>query len=314
MDDKGFRELNIDKEFKTLIPPLKKDEYQQLELNLVLEGCREPIIVWNNIIVDGHNRYEICTRLKIPYAVTERDFDNREGVIVWICSNQLGRRNISEETFKYLIGKQYETEKIIGFLRNPSGRNQYTKAPSVSTRESLRRASMRIGEEHHLSSGTVQKYGKYTQALDSISKQAPQLVEQILSGNYKISHENVVALSIMEPETLHGLSEKIEKSPRSYIRYSESKNDIAGEKSSKVTASHANKPAIKTMPTFDPDAEIVGLSLTIPSWIGSIDRTQATANLTMVSPTAKHQLELALDRLHKKTTSMLDAIKGDCDV
>ena len=58
--DKGFAVLEIDPEFKTLIRPLRKDEYLQLEVNLAVDGCREPIITWNNIIVDGHNRYEIC--------------------------------------------------------------------------------------------------------------------------------------------------------------------------------------------------------------------------------------------------------------
>ena len=96
--DKGFAVLEIDPEFKTLIRPLRKDEYLQLEVNLTVDGCREPIITWNNIIIDGHNRYEICNRLHIPYAVRKMPFENREQAIVWICSNQLGRRNITEET------------------------------------------------------------------------------------------------------------------------------------------------------------------------------------------------------------------------
>ena len=110
--DKGFAVLEIDPEFKTLIRPLRKDEYLQLEVNLAVDGCREPITTWNNIIIDGHNRYEICNRLHIPYAIREMPFENREQAIVWICSNQLGRRNITEETRRYLIGKQYELEKV----------------------------------------------------------------------------------------------------------------------------------------------------------------------------------------------------------
>lgn len=74
--DKGFVVLEIDPEFKTLIRPLRKDEYLQLEVNLAVDGCREPIITWNNIIIDGHNRYEICNRLHIPYAVQKMPFEN----------------------------------------------------------------------------------------------------------------------------------------------------------------------------------------------------------------------------------------------
>ena len=66
MTEKAFRQLNIDPEFKNLIRPLRREEYRQLELNLVMEGCREDIIAWNDTIVDGHNRYEICNKMRIP--------------------------------------------------------------------------------------------------------------------------------------------------------------------------------------------------------------------------------------------------------
>ena len=142
--DKGYRELCIDAEFKTLIRPLRRDEYSQLEANLVLDGCRDPIIIWNGVIVDGHNRYEICNRLHIPYAVQEIDFDSREDAIVWICNNQLGRRNITEETRKYLIGRQYEAEKIVGFRRNRVGHFELIPIKNlVSNQEYQRNLSLR---------------------------------------------------------------------------------------------------------------------------------------------------------------------------
>lgn len=74
MTEKAFRQLNIDPEFKNLIRPLRREEYRQLELNLVVEGCREDIIAWNDTIIDGHNRYEICNKMRIPYGVKELDF------------------------------------------------------------------------------------------------------------------------------------------------------------------------------------------------------------------------------------------------
>src|SRR5690606_40306141 len=56
------KSLRIDPEFRSLIPPLTDDEYAQLEKNIVAEGCRDPLIVWNGVVVDGHNRYDICVR------------------------------------------------------------------------------------------------------------------------------------------------------------------------------------------------------------------------------------------------------------
>ena len=105
--------IMIDKEFKSLIQPLRVEEYKNLEESLINEGCRDPIILWNDVIVDGHNRYEICTRLNIPFNTIHKGFSSRAEAISWICLNQLSRRNITEEAFRYLIGKRYDAEHNI---------------------------------------------------------------------------------------------------------------------------------------------------------------------------------------------------------
>ncbi len=88
--------MKIDKELKNLIPPLAEDELKQLETNLVNEGWRnnERIITWNNIIVDGHNRYSICKKNNINFKTEERKFKDKNEVILWMIDNQLGRRNL----------------------------------------------------------------------------------------------------------------------------------------------------------------------------------------------------------------------------
>ena len=67
----------VDKEFAALIPPLTQDEYDQLEKNLLAEGCRDRLVVWGDILIDGHNRLEICTKHKITYDVVSLKFANR---------------------------------------------------------------------------------------------------------------------------------------------------------------------------------------------------------------------------------------------
>lgn len=91
----GNMKLQINKEFKELIPPLSVDEYKQLEENILTDGCREPLVTWNSTIVDGHNRYNICTENDIPFDTVEKNFKNREEVIHWIILNQFGRRNLT---------------------------------------------------------------------------------------------------------------------------------------------------------------------------------------------------------------------------
>ena len=109
MQEKKLYKLKIDDDFKNLIPELTKEEIENLEVMLLKEGCREPICIWNDYIIDGHNRYFLCHKHKIPFNFQEvPDINSKEEAIDWMCSNQLGRRNISEETRKYLIGKRFK--------------------------------------------------------------------------------------------------------------------------------------------------------------------------------------------------------------
>lgn len=122
--------LQVDPEFKSLIAPLDPTERRMLEENLIRDGCREPLSIWNDTILDGHNRYEICCRLHIPFETVQVAVSSREEAIAWICVNQLGRRNISEETRRYLIGKRYGIEKVIG-AHNSAGINQHNARDEV---------------------------------------------------------------------------------------------------------------------------------------------------------------------------------------
>lgn len=89
------KSLKIDKEFKSLIPPLLEDERKQLEENCVRDGIKDSLVTWNGILIDGHNRYEIAKKHGLDFKVTEMEFSGREDAKLWIIKNQLGRRNLS---------------------------------------------------------------------------------------------------------------------------------------------------------------------------------------------------------------------------
>ena len=88
-------DIEILKDFKDLIPPLTNEEKNQLEKNIVADGCRDPLVIWNGTLIDGHNRYEICKRLKIDFRVEPMKFNNISEVKEWIIKTQFGRRNLS---------------------------------------------------------------------------------------------------------------------------------------------------------------------------------------------------------------------------
>ena len=109
--------LHIDPEFKAQIPPLTEDERKQLEENILADGeILSPILVWNDTIVDGHNRYEILqNHPEISFTVYPLTLENREQVLVWICKNQLGRRNLTPEQKKFLIGSSTTQKSMMDF-------------------------------------------------------------------------------------------------------------------------------------------------------------------------------------------------------
>jgi len=107
-------QLKIDPEFQSKIPPLQFEEEQQLEQNIIAEGrLLNPIITWNGYILDGHTRYRILKKHGfIKFEVEEIQIANKYEALAWICKNQLGRRNLSPERKKFLLGKEYESTKL----------------------------------------------------------------------------------------------------------------------------------------------------------------------------------------------------------
>ena len=114
-NSKTAPQIIIYPELKAYIPPLTKEEFLLLEQNIVTEGCREALILWQKndefVLIDGHNRYEICQKHQISYKTMVKNFAAMEDVKMWMLNNQLGKRNITEEVKSYLRGLQYKSEK-----------------------------------------------------------------------------------------------------------------------------------------------------------------------------------------------------------
>lgn len=88
-------QITIKPEFRDLIPELSDDELSQLEANILQEGIRDPLVLWGDILIDGHHRYEIAQRHGLKFQTVQRQFDNEDAAQQWIILNQFGRRNLS---------------------------------------------------------------------------------------------------------------------------------------------------------------------------------------------------------------------------
>ncbi len=205
--------LRIDPEFESQIPPLVEDEFRQLEENIVSDGVIiNPLIVWNDIIVDGHNRYRILQlHPEIPYTTHEKDFSDRYAVFAWICKNQLGRRNLSEEQKKYLLGKQYKAEKAThggdrksGNLKS-SGQNDH-----LIFNETTRQ---RLAKENNVSESYVRRAEYFADGVDAADEAVPGIRKEILSGQLKVKDKDIALIAKASPSERPALVEQL-RSPK----------------------------------------------------------------------------------------------------
>ena len=153
--------LTIDPEFKALIPPLLPEERTGLEQSILNEGCRDALVTWHGVLIDGHSRYEICKKHGIQFQIIELDFDDRDDVIDWIYQNQLSKRNLTDEKRAYVLGCQYRhRKKRVGA---PEG-NQNASENKDAIIAPLKTDEI-IAEKFNVSPRTVHNAEKYADAV-----------------------------------------------------------------------------------------------------------------------------------------------------
>lgn len=90
-------EIVVLPELKAYIDPLTPDEHEALERSILDEGCRDALVLWGNILVDGHNRYGICQKHGLPFKTIQNErFQNMEDIHLWMIDQHLGRRSVSD--------------------------------------------------------------------------------------------------------------------------------------------------------------------------------------------------------------------------
>ena len=192
--------LKIDPEFQGKIPPLTFEELNQLEANILRDGrIINPIIVWRGLIVDGHNRYTIAKKHpEIPFTVHEKEFASRYEAIIWICKNQLGRRNLTPEQKKYLIGKQYEAEKCAngGDRKSPAAKSGYGKRNLIGAPKTC----YKVAAESGVGRTYVIEAEHYAKGLDAAEEAVPGTRQKVLSGEVKPTAAEIASVARAPPE------------------------------------------------------------------------------------------------------------------
>lgn len=210
--------LTIDPEFEAKCPPLTEDELSQLEENILEEGLvLMPLIVWNNMIVDGHSRYRIAQEHPgIEFRIHEKHFNNKYEALSWICKNQLGRRNLTPQQKKYLIGERYDAEK-----KAHGGDRKSELAKSSDQIGHLiegQKKRKQIAEETGTGEGYVQRAEYYAKGINAAEEVLPGIKNDLLLGKFKPRETDVADVARASPEERREKAEQLrvipEKKPK----------------------------------------------------------------------------------------------------
>jgi len=212
--------FRVDPEFESQIPPLTEEEFQQLEENILADGMIiHPIIVWGDVIIDGHNRWRIIQKYPfLKFTTHEISFSDRYAALAWICKNQLGRRNLTPELRKYLLGKMHEARKT-----SQGSNNQYVQAKSEKHQVDVFHSNdvaKQIATEQGVAYATVQRAAQFAKGVDLAESLVPGMRQEILSGDIKLSNKKAVELLKAAPEKQLAVIEQIRNGSQSEDEFS----------------------------------------------------------------------------------------------
>lgn len=197
-------------ELQALIPPLASDEFEQLRQNILTHGCREPLSLWQHngqsVLIDGHNRYRICTKHQVSFDFKFYDFANLDEVKDWMLANQLGRRNLTPLQQSYLRGKRYAHEKQThGGLRisRSSSDTPVDSLPQVTPTAS------QLAQEYGVNEKTIRRDEQFALGLEKLTKDNEPLRWQILNGQAKASKKTIADLAEAPAAHLRRLNRKL---------------------------------------------------------------------------------------------------------
>jgi hypothetical protein len=217
MKKENKNKIRILPELEELIPPLREEEFLQLEENILREGCREPLLVWprhadEHLLIDGHNRLRICRTHQLNFSLRQVFFHSLAEAKDFMIANQLGRRNLNPQQASYLRGMRFRLEKL------EKGKYDRKRAEQGKT-------AARLAEEYKLSPATIERDGTFAHGLDIIAEANPDFKKRILSGRVRLRKgmiRQASRLGKLQPfDSLDELLAQLEGHPINHARMSQ---------------------------------------------------------------------------------------------
>ncbi|PWK17598.1 hypothetical protein LV89_04314 [Arcicella aurantiaca] len=227
-------------ELRDLIPPLGQDEYGQLETNILKNGCRDALSLWETskgsitensespdepiyVLIDGHNRFDICKKNNISFNVQLLNFSGLQEVKDYMIDLQLGRRNLRPEQISYFRGLRFLNEK------NEKGKydreNHKVQSEPYGQNSGIDTAEKLAGE-YNVGRSTIKRDAEYAKGISKFEK---TFRDEVLTGKQKVPKSLIQTIAKKETiekpiESIEELLSMVEDSlPESIIRSVEPK-------------------------------------------------------------------------------------------
>lgn len=304
--------LKIDPEFRDKIPALTEAEYEQLKENILSDGeVYEPIVTWNDTIVDGHNRWRIICEnweiLKDKFRTKPMDFADKWEAFEWMYKKQLGRRNLTEEQKAYMVGKMYEARKksVGGQVGNANAKNEVDKmSESFKNRREVKDGTAgEIGKEIGVDGRTVRRAEKFARGIDALRESNPEAADAVLKGN---SGATKAEISELPNKTAGEVKKVAEDILSGEIKKKREKPSKEGQEAiSKIVEVMYNPDA---MPEFTIDFLIEDIQLNGAAYVDLL-RSTLTDRSTLLTPENRPQVAKAIQEIIDKIQKVKELIE-----
>lgn len=287
--------IKINPDFEHLIPPLVDEEFKMLESSILTEReIYTPLFVWNGYIIDGHHRYKIlCEHPNIQFRVVEKEFANQYEAMSWMCNNQLGRRNLTPENKKYLIGKRYDAEKKAVGASDGFRGNRYQKLvgdKNCHLLDKKEKTRKRIADESKVSEGYVMYADMFAKGVDAAEEAVPGIKKEILSGKIKRPAKEIAEIAKAPVEERKSLTENLR---------------LTKSKESKDKEKKVSRRDIKSISAEmrDTDVEVSNENI-LESLEGTVDMFIQSCETTFVD----HPIILVDEELYKRVQMIMEKV------
>lgn len=254
----------VNEELKAYIDPLTPDEYAALERSLLNEGCRDALVLWGELLIDGHNRYAICQAHGLPFQTVQSTlFQSMEDVHLWMIEQHLGRRSVSDFQRGVLALRKREiiaARRARAMATPPAQAGEAASEPAAETPpwEETTANSAAPQAQPLASREDIAKAARLSSnqvvLIEKIQKQAaPELVAAVKSGVISLNAAAAVASLPVEDQVAAASAGK-EELKQAAKRVREAK------RSSRVTPADGQEPGpVTAVPAMAAEEEIRAL-------------------------------------------------------